>query len=331
MLRWVRASLPSLLLGRGFASLLAALLCCSLALPAGAEPSAAEKETARGLVRTGRVKLERGDLEAALADFRAAHEIMNVPTTGLELGKAQAKLGMLVEALDTLLAVTRMPVTRGEPLAFRRARIEAGKLAQELGPRVPAVRLKLTGEAAGDAVVSIDGQALPPQLVGSPYKVNPGVHQVLATAAGGAEARAQIHLDEGQAREVVLNLVTPAPAKPEPQAESETHPLVWAGLGLAGLGAVAGSITGGLALSKHADVAIRCPGGQCPPETHDDLSAGLTLGTVSTIMFVAAGVGAAAAVVGLFLPYGDEPGSAEAVSGLWLGIAPNGFVCGGSM
>jgi hypothetical protein len=315
-----------------------ALLCGSMAQTAMARPSASEKETARGLVRDGRVKLKRGELDEALADFRAAHEIMNVPTTGLELGKAQAKLGMWVEALDTLLAVTRKTASPGEPRAFGRARRAAKKLAEELGPRVPSVRVKLTGEAADGATVSIDGQPLSAELVGSPYKVNPGVHEVIAVADGGVEERAQVNLDEGGAREVVLHLSLPVATEPEPggagsedDAGSETHPLVWVGLGLAGVGAVAGSVTGALALDKHAEVASQCPDRQCPPETHEALDTGLTLGTVSTAMFVVAGAGAVATVVGLFLPYGDPSGSASSDDGAWLRVGPTGVVFGGTM
>ncbi len=141
-------------------------LSTGLALPALAQPSAAEKATARGLVKEGRVKLRRGELDEALADFQAAHDIMHVPTTGFELGKAQAKAGMLVEALDTLLAVDRKSARPGEPRAFRQARRQAKKLVAELSPRVPSVWVKLTGQAAEGATVAVDGHELSPQVVG---------------------------------------------------------------------------------------------------------------------------------------------------------------------
>src|SRR5262245_39056748 len=50
-----------------------------------AEPTAAEKETARALVKSGREKRASGDLKGALADFQAAHAVMHVPTTGIEV------------------------------------------------------------------------------------------------------------------------------------------------------------------------------------------------------------------------------------------------------
>jgi len=163
--------------------------------------------------------------------------------------------------------------------------------------------------------------------VGMAYKVNPGVHDVVATN-GQVVEQARVELDEGQAREVVLHL-TPPPPEPEAPAPADDddaiHPLVWAGLALTVAGGVAGSVTGALALDKHAEVAQRCPDGQCPPDTHEDLDAGLTLGTVSTILFAAAGVGAAAMTVGLFLPYedGDDGDDGEpAESNAWLRLGP---------
>src|SRR5262245_48380446 len=73
----------------------------SIASPAWGEPSAAERETARALLISGRDKRKSGKLAEALQDFERAHAIMHVPTTGLDLGKLQEQLGKLVEAHDT--------------------------------------------------------------------------------------------------------------------------------------------------------------------------------------------------------------------------------------
>lgn len=48
---------------------------------AHAEPTAADKETARTLMQDGRAKRTKGDHAGALEAFRAAHGIMKVPTT----------------------------------------------------------------------------------------------------------------------------------------------------------------------------------------------------------------------------------------------------------
>jgi hypothetical protein len=76
-----------------------------------AEPTAADRETARTLLIDGREKLSAGDAKGALQSFQAAHAIMGVPTTGLDLARAQAALGDLVGARATALGVASPPAT----------------------------------------------------------------------------------------------------------------------------------------------------------------------------------------------------------------------------
>jgi hypothetical protein len=288
-----------------------------------AAPSAAEKETARGLVRSGRVKTRRGNVEGALEDFQAAHAIMNVPTTGIELAKAQVAAGLLVEALDTTLAVTRMPKDRFEPKAFRAARKQAQSLAEELPPKIPAVVIEVTGEGADSASVTVDGKEQRSELLGAPIKLNPGSHEVVATAPGGAEVRETVDLQEGMTREVALRLVAPeaaTPVKPDGDGDgSTTNPAVWIGFGVAGAGVIIGTITGSLAMAKYSDVAPRCPDNRCPPDAHGDVDGGKTLGTVATVSFIVGAVGAATGVTALFFPLDDDEDSPEPASELGLG------------
>src|SRR3954463_8217790 len=85
-------------LGRGLAL---ALLVLSGA--AQAQPSAAQRETARELMDEARRLRERGDLNGALGRFSAADAIMNVPTTTLQVATTQVELGNLIEARESLL------------------------------------------------------------------------------------------------------------------------------------------------------------------------------------------------------------------------------------
>src|SRR5436190_23509399 len=64
----------------------APILCPAVAR---AEPSAADKETARSLMDEGDRKFAAKDYKGALDAYQGAHAIMGVPTTGLEVAKAQ--------------------------------------------------------------------------------------------------------------------------------------------------------------------------------------------------------------------------------------------------
>ena len=306
------------------AGLLISGLLCGDAL---AEPTPEDKATARTLVKSGRVKKRRGDLDGALADFQAAHEIMGVPTTGFELGKAQAAAGRLVEALDTLLAVARSEKRPREPLAFRNARDDAKKLAQELEADVPSLLISLGGGSADGATVTIDGREQKAAAVGAPIKVNPGERMVEATAVDGVRASQTVTLARGDNKELTLVLEPAAvdvPTVSDSGDGTTINPMVWAGFGVGAAGLTVGAITGSIAIAKFGDVAPQCPEGRCPPDVHDDVDSGTTLGTVSTIAFIVGGVGVAVGVVGLFFPLSDE--GDETVS---VRLSPGGVSFGG--
>src|SRR5262249_44553309 len=56
---------------------------------AAGAPSAADRETARKLLDDGDAAFEKKDYDGALKAYAAAHAIMHVPTTGIEVAKAQ--------------------------------------------------------------------------------------------------------------------------------------------------------------------------------------------------------------------------------------------------
>lgn len=316
---------------------MATLCALSLAVahaPAAAQ-SASDKETARALMKDGESRRAKGDLKGALQSFRAAHAIMNLPTTGLELGRTQAELGLLVEARDTLLAVTRMPVLSGESSSMPAARDEAQKLADEIEPKIPSLTVKLEGVAPGATPrVTIDGVAINEATIGVPRKHNPGAHEVVAVA-GAVEKRASVELAEGDDKTVTLDLGSePASADPDasgdpaPAETKRTSPLVYAGFGAAAAFAVVGSITGLVAFSRASRAREGCDGSQCPPATHDDIESSKTYGTVSTVTFVLAGAGAVVGVIGLWSAAPDKPPASAGHVRLLIGAT--GFTLAGA-
>ncbi len=145
--------------------LLGSLLLGSVGLAQTAKPpSDADKATARKLMDIGDAKRKEGDLQAALEAYRGADDIMKVPSTSLDVGKAQIALGMLLEASTTLLRITRYKHPGGErlPDAFASAQAEAGELAATLPARIAEVTLEPSGlQGEARMKVDIDGQAIP--------------------------------------------------------------------------------------------------------------------------------------------------------------------------
>ncbi|MBI4705761.1 MAG: PEGA domain-containing protein [Deltaproteobacteria bacterium] len=267
--------------------LVAVLAALALLAPAAqAQPSAADRETARGLMNEGAKRFAAKDYRAALRAFKAADDIMKVPTTGLELGRTQAKLGMLVEARDTLMRVQNLPGDESEAAPLAAARKEAAKLATGLAGRIPSLVVEVKGPAEGAAVrVEVDGTPLPSSAANLPRSVNPGRHSVAASAPGFARAEETVAVAEGERRTVKIEL-QPGESAPEPESKpspaaaattpgparagpiepegSAVSPLVWVGFGVGAAGLVAGAVTGILTLSTAGKVKDGCQDNRCP-------------------------------------------------------------------
>ncbi|MEQ9324770.1 MAG: hypothetical protein RIF41_36730, partial [Polyangiaceae bacterium] len=68
--------------------MLAVVLWVSVASNASAQAvTAADKETARGLMDMGRAAEAKGDYEAAAKAYEGADRLMGVPSTALSLGR----------------------------------------------------------------------------------------------------------------------------------------------------------------------------------------------------------------------------------------------------
>lgn len=177
-------------------------------IAAHAEPTAADKETARNLMKEGDAKFAAKDFAGALKAYQAAHAIMQVPTTGLPLAKAQIEKGLWVEARDTLLTVSRFPKEANEQPAFAKAREEATQLSQKLIERIPQIVISIEGAQDPSALsVQVDGATVPSAALGTPRKVNPGAHVVTASGPGYKTATANITLSESESEKVALKMV----------------------------------------------------------------------------------------------------------------------------
>jgi hypothetical protein len=326
-----------------------ALLAASLlfSTPSHADPTAADRETARSLMQEGRDLRDKGDLREALKRFKAADDIMHVPTTALEVARVQVSLGLLVEARDTVAAMRQTPSKRSDPAPFTEARAKAEELDASLNGRVPALKIAVKGVAAGeDATVAVDGVPVAPAALGLPRSVDPGHHVVTAKTSTG-EGKAEVDVREGEQKPVEVTLAStappetaaptpPAPTEPEtPEPATRSHSptaLTWVGVGVAGAGVIAGSVTGFLSLSKTSSLNSACQAKICGPSNQSGLDSANMLATVSDVAFAAAGVGAVVAIVSLVVGHGDAgataPQSSPADAAIrvtpWFGLGAGG-------
>ncbi len=331
-------------------ALSAALLvgAASVLAPARAdEPTLADKASARDLFNAGMALRQKGDKAGALAKFKAAYALWPSPSTGVELGRTHMMLGELIEARERFLETAKFPEKSSESSATKTAREDATKLAEELAPKIPSIVFALGPAPAGATVhVSLDGRELPAETLTSPRKVNPGTHAIVARATGTSEVKITVEVKEGETREVPIKFGapaasdTPAPApsaSPGPAAPSgppadtgsvapaPSYTLVWVGFGIAAVGVVAGATTGLMASSKASTLSEGCTDGRCPPELHGTVDSYQTLGTISTISFVVAGIGAGIGIYGLVSSSSAPPKATARTAQPWLGLGAAGI------
>jgi hypothetical protein len=274
----------------------------------------------------GRARRERNDLKGALESFRAADALMHVTTTGLELARAQAALGQLVEARDTIRQVLRVPAKDNEPKPFADARVNAQTLDDDLAARIPGIRIVVTDAPEGTRV-TVDGVAIPPEALSVPFKVNPG-HHVIAASGSTGDAQQEVDVAERAVKMVTLHLppgAAPPPVAeaPPPVAPSGTRRiLMYGGFGLAGAGLAVGAVAGVMSLSATSSAKGQCIDTHCPRSAQADIDSASTSATVSTIGFIVAGAGLALGVTALVVGDG-KPASAAAQ--VWVGPTSAGF------
>jgi hypothetical protein len=236
--------------------------------------------------------------EEARDRYERSLALKREPITLYSLGVAQKETGHLVDALESFRAFLRSPRSPSTESYVPVA--EAA--VTELEAKVAKLELTVRPADAPGLVVEIDGVAIPVAALGRARLVDPGAHDIKARADGHREAMARAELAEGGSESLTLELEplpaakAPPPARPEPDAApspasdeggSVVLPVI---LLVGGAGLIGGGVAVGMAgVSKAADA---------PASEGDEADSALTLATVGDVM---AGVGIAAAGVGLVL------------------------------
>ena len=198
---------------------------------------------------------------------------------------------------------------------------------------MPSVVLAVR-DAHGDDVpaaeVSIDDEPVDASLVGGEIQLDPGPHTIIVNASGDTtsltivarvgERRRVIDLIVGvQETEPVSKAAlapgafeepispedgaTTATAEPTTDTDAGIQALAITGFTLAGVGLVAGGVSGAFALSRFVALEEQCASTGC---TAAEISDGKTLAHIATTSFVVAGLGAALGVAALLWTSSDE-------------------------
>jgi len=282
----------------------AAALAFALATSSVAYADASPQDIAhtRELGMQAQAAFDAGKLEESEKLWVAAAGLFNAPTLTLGLARTQAKLGKLVLAQESYNKIIREQGDQPNlSPAFKDALDSARAEIGAVSARVASVVIVVEGPT--DPVVTIDDQPVSKAGLGLKRPVDPGTHVVRAQAPGFKPAETTFQVAEAGLAEAKLRLEkAPEGAAPSASVDAKSAPggnrtLAYVAYGIGGAGLVFGAVTGILALSKHGDLSDTCPNDRCAADKQSDIDSYKTMGTLSTVGFVVAGVGAAAGTV----------------------------------
>jgi hypothetical protein len=271
-------------------------------MTAASAPSWAQSDenraAARAIGQQGVQAMQEKRWADAVDLFTRAESLVPAPTFELYLARAYAQQGKLVKAQEAYTRLTREKLPQDAPRPFVDAQADATRELAALKPRLASVTIQVTGGPASGTSVTMDGQAVPAALVGVAHPVDPGQHQMQATAPGLDSGVVTATLEEGASKTVTLALHAgtaavpagaPAPAPPptptsastapestlpgatSAPAEPDSHPsgtpttryLGFGSLGLAAVGVGLGVYFAMTSHQKESDSSALCPGGTC--------------------------------------------------------------------
>ncbi len=299
------------------------------------EPAAQDVAQARQLGQQASAAFDAGNYAESEKLWNAATRLYPLaPTLTLGLARTQAKLGKLVAAQESYNKIVREWADKPNPQPAFKDALEAAKTeGQAVSARVASVTISLDGTVPPNAQVTIDGQPVNTAALGLRRPVDPGTHQVKASAEGYKPAETSFEVKEGGSAEAKLRLEkdpnaavagaavtggagvaaagTPGTEAPPPEkpATGSNKTLAIAAFGVGGAGLLLGAITGFVALGKNSDLEKVCQGGTCPASAQGDVDSYNTMGTLSTVGFIVAGVGGVAGAV-LLLTSPKQTGAA---------------------
>jgi len=285
-----------------------------------------QKASARSLATQGFEAFQAQRWAEAADLFSRAESLVHSVTHVVYVARSLEKQGKLVKARETYLKVTRETLEANAPPAAKQAQQEATSELAQLEPRIPMLQVTLENAPAGGEVsVTIDGTPLPPALIGVSGPVDPGTHELVATAPGMQSAPVKIDVAEGSKQTAALRLEpsSGAPAGSGPAtgdasgsaaAQLDTGgiaPLKLAGfialgVGVVGLGAGAFfTIKSNSKTSEWQDLCAGPDGTNCPVAKSAEIDSLKSDAdgkkTLATVGFIAGGVGVAAGVTLLVL------------------------------
>jgi tetratricopeptide (TPR) repeat protein len=286
--------------------LLAVIVLSAVAGRAVAQSNAIAEQLfneARDLAKAGKWAEACPRFEASLKQDPALGTRLNLATCYEHVGKLAAAWGLYRES--AALATKAGDAKRAD---------YANKQALVLEPRLPKLTITPPPKLPAGLLVQRDGAPVNAGELGIALYIDPGVHEVTASAPGFEPFSRKVTLVEAKTEVLAIPDLTPKPepTKPEEGAEqlgTDTTPISptrkYVGLGIGGAGIVAvgvGLVFGSQAFSANSKAKDLCGDNlACSPENFNEgkklIDDGRSKATISTVLVIAGGAAVAGGIV----------------------------------
>lgn len=268
------------------------------------------KAVAEALFRDAKQLMEAGDVATACPKFAESLNLDRTLGTLLYLGACHEQQGRTASAWSEFSSALTWAQRSGqaERVAFAQKHIDA------LEPRLAYI--VITAPSIANLQLRVDDALLNSAAVGTPLPVDPGSHLIEASAPNMQtwQQKVTVPAEPGKVPVAVPPLVpapvavatpaipapttapaAPATEAPPPDTDGAKRAILWTSVAFTGVGVVVGSIFGAMTLSARDTAKSECPNNACSQDGMNKISDARTDATISTVGFVAAGVGAAVA------------------------------------
>lgn len=300
----------------------------------------ADKAAARELSTEAKLDFDEGRCDDAARKFQQAFSVAQVPTLAVWTARAQVKCGKWVAASESYRKIAQLtPNDLWLGHTQEDAQAEASNELAALLPRIPRIRIGVTGAAPTDVEVTLNGAKILSGLIGVDRLTDPG-HQGVVGRHNGEVIERAVDLQEGERQEVELqfggvrNPVQPIQAIATPIG---TPPVTlghsghsnaqrqsgWVVTGVGAAGLLTGTVTGIIVAAKYS--SLNCPNNVCVPGQVDPsrVNSYTRMRTISEAGFI---VGAVATAAGVTLLLTSPKQEAQASAALWLGAGSVGAI-----
>ena len=260
-----------------------------------AQGQTSNEPAAEALFNEGRALIESGHVEEGCKKLEASHALDPGTGTLLHVGDCLEKLGRTATAWarfrDAAARAARDGRADWESIARSRA--------AELEPKLSKLRL----DAPTGVNVQRDGDAIPTAALGSPLPIDPGDHDLTASAPGKKRWSTRVSVAAGATVSIAVPALEDEPpasdpavpggagadARPAEGSSLRTVGFAVGGVGLIGL--AVGTVSGLAAISLSGRSKDACPNdGICADErARSDNDDARSAATISTVAFVAGG------------------------------------------